>query len=144
MNLGDATALGTTIQVDPRQPTFGAVTFVEIGATLDQSTVLLVVPNDRAATAYGALGRGGSVIGGLVHRGGGWDIVAYTDRAALRDTTMPLWYLPKPARSRAAAARALLRWWNRVDLVARDQPERDVRHLDPADLTRRDLALLVA
>lgn len=107
MNIGDA--VGQTIKLDP-QGQLGTVTLVEVGDTTSRQTVLLVIPDERAATAWGCPGRAGTVIGGIAHDSGPWEATAYTDRLHLR-TGGPVYDLPA-APSRVRAARGLLRWWN--------------------------------
>jgi hypothetical protein len=142
MNLAAAT--GQTVEVSPDATyDFGTVTLVEVGDTLARHTVYLVIPDARAAKAWGVPGREGTVIGGIVRDRSRWAATAYGDRADMLDNTHPVYYLPV-ATSRAAAARGLLRWWNRVTVVGMDTPSYDVRWLDPMNLPARERRLLVA
>lgn len=136
------TATGQVIQL-ANAAWAGTVTLVEVGDTLAHHTVYLVVPDERAAQSWGCPGRAGTVVGGLTRDGSRWAPTAYADRLHMRTDAGPVYYLPNAA-SRAAGARALLRWWNTVTVTATDQPEVDVRNLNPLELPTRARHQLVA
>jgi hypothetical protein len=107
----------------------------------DGWTVHTVTPTAGLAQHFGCPQHADQVIGGLVRMNGKWSITAYTDRDHLLNNTGPAYYLPN-ARSRAAAVRALLRWWW---MVAKVTDRREAANLNPFEyLSKRDLRNLVA
>lgn len=152
MNIAAAAQLGQTVSVDPHQglrsdntPMWGTASLVEVGDTLAHHRVMLVVPDARAREAYGVLGReDDTVLGGLVRERSGWSVVAYTDRQHLINNKGPVYYLPRTYTNRSAAVRALLRWWNLVDLTLRDEGDAAARDLDPFHLRLDQASRLAA
>lgn len=140
MNASTATAQVIKLNAAPWA---GTVKLVEVGDTLARHIVFLVIPDEKAARAWGCPERANTVMGGLIRHGGRWEATAYADRQHLRTGAGPVYYLPA-AGSRAAAARALLRWWNTVAITRRDRPEFDVRWLNPMELSARERHQLVA
>lgn len=145
MNIAAAAQLAPAVTVDPTHPRFGTAALIEVGDTVARHRVMLVVPDARAREAYGVLGRAdGTVLGGLVRERSGWAVVAYTDRLHMRTNDGPVYYLPRIYTNRSAAVRALLKWWNLVDLTRRDEGEHAALNLDPQNLRPEQVGRLAA
>lgn len=113
----------------------GQATLVEL---VDGHTVLIVTPDQALADHFGCPHHAGQVIGSLYRTPRGWAVTAFTDRDHLLNNTGPAYFLPN-AQSRAAAVRALLRWWWMVSRADRDA----AATLDPFDLSPADRRALV-
>lgn len=127
----------TTILVNTALRTVGSATLTEL--VDDTHTVLIVTPDEALAQHFGCPQHTNKVIGSLYRTTRGWAVTAFTDRDHLLNNTGVAYFLPG-APSRAAAVRALLRWWW---MVAR--ADRDVAAtLDPFTLlSPRDLRALM-
>lgn len=95
----------------------GAATLTELAT--DSHAVLLVTPDQALANHFGCPQHAGQIVGSLYHTTRGWAVTAFTDRDHLLNNTGPAYFLPD-ARSRAAAVRALLRWWWMVSRADKD------------------------
>jgi hypothetical protein len=95
----------------------GTATVARPADALDDVRVFVVIPDQRAAEHFGVHARAGKTVGGIAYheQRKQWAPVAYADRQHMRDGSGPVYDLPW-CRSRAAAIRALLRWWNLVDV----------------------------
>jgi hypothetical protein len=131
---GAATLAPTAVALHPTHPGAGRVVLAPVVDDRTGATVWLVSPDVDAAMYYqGCADQAGAVVGGIVRERGRWVVTAYADRAHLFDTAAgPAWFLPD-TRSRAAAARSLLRWWWYVGRQAAAGV--DVRYLSPYDLS---------
>ena len=135
------TTTDTTVNLTRKGTTFeaGNAALTRPANLLDDIRAFLVTPDQHAAEHFGVSRRANQLVGCIVFHETRrrWAPIAYTNRQNFLDGLGPCYDLPY-ARSRAAAVRALLRWWNAIDTG------RLPADADPLTMSAASTAYLVA